>query len=239
MTSATIVIAATGAPVLDQCLRSALSQDHDDLRIWVVCDGPEFWPSVQTIVDQFSDARVSVMQLPENTGSNGFYGHRIYAAIGHLVNTDLVLLLDQDNWFDEDHVSSLAASMQANGWDWAHSLRKIRDKDGSLLCNDDCESLGRWPIYLNDQAHLVDTSSYCIKREVMVAVGHAWHWGWGGDRRFLGAIAQHFTKWGCSGRYTLNYRLDGNPGSVNREFFDQGNAIMRARHGESFPWSRS
>lgn len=176
------------------------------------------------------------MQLPENTGGGGFYGHRIYAAVGHLVNTDYVLLLDQDNFMDPSHVDSLIAVIERKGWQWAHSLRKIVDKDGSYLCLDDCESLGRWPVYVSDQHHLVDTSCYCIKREVFAQVCAAWHWGWGGDRRFLGAISQHFTSWGTSGLYTLNYRLDGNANSVNREFFDNGNAVTYGKHNGNYPW---
>lgn len=235
--SATVVIAATGAPVLEDAIRSVLSQTHPDTKCWVVIDGPNFVAPVLSITARYP--KVMLTALPENTGANGFYGHRIYAAIGHLVNTDYVLLLDQDNWFDPDHVSSLIDSIESNDWHWAHSLRKIHDKDGNYICNDDCESLGRWPIYLNDQAHLVDTSSYCIKREVMVAVGHAWHWGWGGDRRFLGAIAQHFQKWGTNGKYSLSYRLDGNQGSVNKDFFLQGNAVMGQRYRGGFPWAKT
>jgi glycosyltransferase involved in cell wall biosynthesis len=237
MSSATIVIAATGQPVLEQAVRSALAQQHQDLRVWVIIDGPEYRAACQRIAQQFSDARLSLCCLPENTGANGFYGHRIYAASGHLVNSEYVLLLDQDNWLQADHVSSLISAIKTNGWHWAHSLRRIHDRTGVYLCDDDCESLGRYPIYLNDQAHLVDTSCYCMRREVFQAVSAAWHWGWGGDRRFLAAISQHFTAWGSSGKYTLNYRLDGNAGSVTREFFDQGNAVMRQRYPAGFPWA--
>jgi len=236
MSTATIVIAATGAPVLEQAIRSALSQDHQDLSVWVVIDGPQFENACQIIISRFIDGRIKVMQLPENTGANGFYGHRIYAAVGHLINNEYICLLDQDNFMDPTHVSTLIAAIENNGWQWAHSLRKVVDKDGNYLCLDDCESLGRWPVYVSDQHHLVDTSCYCIKREVFQQVSAAWHWGWGGDRRFLGAINQHFPTWGTSGKYTLNYRLDGNPNSVNREFFDNGNAVMYGRYNGSYPW---
>lgn len=236
MSSATIVIAATGAPVLEQALRAALEQDHRDLRVWMIIDGPKFADTCELIASKFPDPKLSIMCLPENTGANGFYGHRIYAASGHLVNTEYVLLLDQDNWMQTDHVSSLINSIESNGWQWAHSLRRIHDKDGRYLLDDNCESLGRYPIYLSDQHHLVDTSCYCIKREVFQQISGAWHWGWGGDRRFLAAISQHFPSWGCSGRYTLNYRLDGNPNSVNEEFFRKGNAVMSQRYPTGFPW---
>ena len=236
MSTATIVIAATGAPELEQAIRSALNQDHPDVTVWVVIDGPAFNDACRLITSKFMDAKLKLMVLPENTGGGGFYGHRIYAAAGHLVNSDYVLLLDQDNFMDLTHVSSLISVIERKGWQWAHSLRKIVDKDGAYLCLDDCESLGRWPVYVSDQHHLVDTSCYCIKREIFSQVSSAWHWGWGGDRRFLGAISQHFQSWGTSGQYTLNYRLDGNANSVTREFFDKGNAVTHGKHNGSYPW---
>lgn len=236
MSTATIVIATTGAAVMEHALRSALAQDNPGTRTWLVVDGPEYQQAASDICQRNPGA--SMLVLPENTGANGFYGHRIYAAVGHLINTDYICFLDQDNWMEPTHVSSLIGAIESNNWHWAHSLRKIHDRDGNYLCLDDCESLGRWPIFLNDKAHLVDTSCYCIKREVIAAVGSAWHWGWGGDRRFLAAISQHFSSWGTSGEYTLSYRLDGNPGSVTREFFDQGNAATQARYKGVYPWRK-
>jgi hypothetical protein len=31
--------------------------------------------------------------------------------------------------------------------------------------------------------------------------------------------------------------LDGNPNSVTKEFFEQGNKVMKEKHGSSFPWN--
>jgi glycosyltransferase involved in cell wall biosynthesis len=236
MSTATIVIAATGNPELEQALDSALAQDHPETRVWVVVDGPEFESRCRTITDKRSSDRLKVMVLPENTGADGFYGHRIYAAVSHLINTDYILYLDQDNWMDPNHVTALISAIETNGWQWAHSLRKIHDKDGQFIINDDCESLGRWPIFFAMDAHLVDTSCYCIKRELVIQIGNAWHWGWGGDRRFLTFITKHFPQWGTTGHYTLNYRLDGNPNSVTKEFFVEGLKVMQERFPGKFPW---
>ena len=239
MRTATIVIAATGAAVLQQAIASALAQDHAQTQVWVVIDGPEFEPAADAILGQWQDPRLRVLRLPENVGARGFYGHRIYAAMGHLVNSDYICLLDQDNWMTADHVSSLISAIETNHWQWAHSLRSIHDKNGAFITEDNCESLGRWPIYLSDQHHLVDTSCYCIKREVFQQISAAWHWGWGADRRFLAAINQHFPSWGTSGLHTLCYRLAGNAHSVNREFFDKGNAVMAQRYPAGLPWLAS
>ena len=235
MSTATIVIAATGNNELAKAVESALAQDHTDTRVWVVIDGPAFTNAVDTVVAPYRN-RIQVVQLPENTGANGFYGHRIYAAASHLINTDYVLYLDQDNWFDNNHVSTQIAAIERNDWQWGHSLRKIADKYGNYLCLDDCESLGKWPIYLSNEHRLVDTSSFCIRRDVVAQIGSVWHWGWGGDRRFLSAISQHFPKWDCTNEYTTCYRVDGGKGSVNAEFFINGNEVMNKKYNGVFPW---
>ena len=55
---------------------------------------------------------------------------------------------------------------------------------------------------------------------------------------FLGAIAQHFPRFDCTGEYTVNYRVNGNPGSVTAEFFENGNEIMNKRYNGEFPWRK-
>ena len=239
MKTATVVIAATGAPVLEQAIRSALSQDYQDLTVWVVIDGPEFNDRCRLIISKFMDARLKVVTLPENTGANGFYGHRVYAAVSFLINTDYVLYLDQDNWMQPNHVSTQINNCESNGLDWGYSLRSVHDRDGNYLLDDNCESLGKWPIFLNDQAHLVDTSTYCIKREVITRIGGVWYGGWGWDRQFYANISHHFPRFGTTGLHTLCYRLDGNPGSVNADFFVQGNAVMAQRYGAVLPWNHA
>ena len=232
--SATVVIATTGAHMLEDAIRSVGAQTHAETNCWVVVDGPQFVAPVLAITQKYPN--ISIIALPENTGANGFYGHRIYAAVSYLINSDYVLYLDQDNWMSPDHVSSQIENCERNGLDWGYSLRSIWDKQGSYLLDDNCESLGKWPIYLSDQHHLVDTSCYCIRREVITRIGGAWYGGWGGDRQFFAAISHHFPKFGTTGKHTLCYRLDGNPGSVNQDFFVQGNAVMQKRYPGGFPW---
>ncbi len=234
--SATVIIATTGARMLEDALLSVATQDHKDTRCWVVIDGPQFVAQTLAITQRFPN--IGIMALPENTGANGFYGHRIYAASSFLVNSDYIMFLDQDNWMLPTHVSSQIDNCETNGLDWGYSLRSVWDKHGNYLLDDNCESLGKWPIYLSDQHHLVDTSCYCIKRDVIVRIGGAWYGGWGGDRQFFAAISQYFPNYGTTGKHTLCYRLDGNPGSVNQDFFVQGNAVMDNRYPGGFPWKR-
>jgi glycosyltransferase involved in cell wall biosynthesis len=234
--SALVVIPTTGSATLGHAIEGVLNQTYPSTDLWVIIDGPGFADRAMEIIRKYPV--IKTMTLPANTGANGWYGHRIYAAVSYLFDHEYVLYLDQDNGFEPDHVATMVSACQTNGWHWCHSLRKIHDADGNYVCDDDCESLGRWPIFLGDQHHLVDTSTYCIRREVMIPMGPAWYSGWGGDRRFYSAISHHFPNFGCTGKATVNYRLDGNPNSVNAEFFHQGNAIMRQRYPGGFPWRR-
>lgn len=235
--SALVVIPTTGSVKLNDAIKSTISQTYKNLEIWIVIDGPDFFASATDIINQYSQySNIKTMTLPANTGANGWYGHRIYAAVSYLFNHDYVLYLDQDNWFDPNHVETMVNACETNSWHWCHSLRKIYDAHANYICDDNCESLGKWPIYLSNEHHLVDTSTYCIKREVMIGLAPAWYSGWGGDRRFFAAIATHVPNFGCTGKATSCYRLDGNQGSVNAEFFIKGNAIMVERYPGGFPW---
>lgn len=232
--SALVVIPTTGAPTLRRALESVSAQTHGNLTCLVVVDGPQFQQRSLDIISDFPNTKCMV--LPWNVGANGWYGHRVYFMSAPLMEQDYWFALDQDNWFEPHHVGSMVAACESNGWHWCHSLRRIHHSDGTYVCDDDCESLGRYPIYLSNDHHLVDTSTYCIRRDVIVAMSPAWYSGWGGDRRFYSAISQHFPNFGCTGKATVCYRLDGNPGSVNAEFFMHGNEVMRQRHPDGYPW---
>jgi hypothetical protein len=229
---AVVLIPTIGGEHLRTAVQSVLAQSLPT-RCYVVCDGEAHRPAVQR---QLEGLDVSLCVLPLNVGARGFYGHRIYAAFAHLVDEPYVLLLDQDNWFDPDHVQACVSLMERKALAWCYALRKVCSPAGEFLCNDDCESLGKWKSFTDD--HLIDTSTYCLRREVFVHTSAAWHGGWGQDRVFAATLMQNVPAFDCSGRYTVNYRLGGNPGSVTEDFFRQGNRKMRMRHDKRLPWQQ-
>jgi len=230
------VIPTTGSPTLRQAVESVLNQSYAETEVLVVVDGPEFENSVNEVLSGVPTEKLKIMVLPYNTGADGFYGHRIYASISCLVDHDYISFLDQDNWYKENHIESLLDSMISKKVEWAYSLRQIYDTTGNYVCDDNCESLGKWPIYLHDSQFLIDTSSFLIKRDILLRIGMAIYSKWGADRQFYAAIKQYFPDYVCSGKYTLNYRLAGNANSVTKEFFENGNAVMHQRYPNGFPW---
>jgi glycosyltransferase involved in cell wall biosynthesis len=234
--SATVIIPTIGGPDLAKAIESVLAQTHKT-TCYVVCDGKEHFTQVANQVmwnkwDRLVNFKFCC--LPINVGAGGFYGHRIYAAFTHLLNTDYVLYLDQDCWLEPDHVQKCVDTIEKNDLHWTYSLRKIVDKDGKYICNDDCESLGKWISYVG--SNHIDTNCYCIKTDVAKMVASAWHGGWGQDRVFLNTLASNFGNFKCTGEYSVNYRLGGNEGSVTPEFFTKGNELMSKHYNGVFPW---
>lgn len=236
---AVVVTPTIGSPKLADAIRSVQEQTYGDLTHLIIVDGPEYFEKAEEIVRNTLSSKpnrdVKLVQVPFNTGKNGFYGHRIYAGYPHLLNQDYVFFLDEDNWYEPDHISSLVPVLERN--DFAYSLRKVFTPDKQFVCDDNCESLGKWPIFFthDDPQYLIDTSSFAFNLKFIQATCHLWHSGWGGDRRFLYSVMQN-ANFDTNKKHTLCYRLDGNPGSVTADFFIQGNQKQSEIYEGKFPW---
>ncbi len=225
-----VVIPTIGSQHLEECLESVSNQTHKDTTTYLFRDGMDV--KIPSYVNNIPN--IKQIHLDENVGK-GWYGHRVYAACSFLVNADVICYLDEDNFYEPEHVQTLVETI-SKGNDWAYSLRNIVDKNGEFICADDCESLGKWPVYFNNEIFHIDTSCFAVRRDVAVRIGHAWYGQWGADRQFFGAIKKHYPKFDCTNTYTVNYRLDGNENSVTKEFFEQGNKETHAKYGDKYPW---
>ena len=166
-------------------------------------------------------------------------GRRLYAAAAGLVDEDAVLMLNDDDWFEPDHIQSLVDILDS-GKDWAFSLRKIYDKDGNFLFHDDCEALGLWPVWNSapyQPQYLVEHSAFALTRGAFKEFAPLFNYpGYGVDRVFTAALREQRPNFACSMKHSLCYSLGGNPISVQADFFEAGNAVMRDRYPKGFPW---
>ena len=235
--TATVIIPTTGASEVYEAIRSVLDQTYNTI-CYVVCDGEMFTEATRAITEKFhkhfNAKNLKVALLPINTGSDQFNGHRIYASFPNLVNTEYLLFLDQDNWFTSDHVKKAVDLISQNNLDWCYALRNIMTKDGHFICQDDCESLGKWEAYVG--SNLIDTNCFILKTEIARRIAHIWYGKYCQDRIFSKGMMHHFPNFNCTGHYSVNYRLGSTPRSVKQEFFERGNIVMRAKYGDRFPW---
>ncbi len=141
-TSVTVITGTTGSPYLHDCLKSIQDQSYPHVEHMVVIDGLEHAKKADSIIGNYGKSRpIRTIRLPYNTGANRFHAHRIYGAIPYLCDGDFVAYLDEDNWFDPDHIESLINLIENRELLWAYSLRKIVDRHGMVITTDDCERL--------------------------------------------------------------------------------------------------
>jgi len=227
-----IVTPTIASEHLAKCIASVDKQTYEDIVHYIFIDGCQYEPKAREIL--VGSSKTKMIELEENIGK-GWYGHRVYAASSFLVNADIICYLDEDNWIEPEHIQKMVDTIKEDN-QWAYSLRKIYDKDGNFLCEDNCESLGKWPVHFNPDVQHIDTSCFAVRRDVAVQIGHFWYGQWGADRQFFNAIKKHFPKYACTNDYTVCYRLDGNPNSVTKEFFEQGNEVNEKKYNGKFPW---
>lgn len=237
MKKVTVITPTTGTKYLDQNIKSVKAQTYKAVNHLVVIDGKQYWGNI----DITKYEGVDFLHLNSNTGAGGYNGHRIYGAMSYLVNSDYVCFLDEDNWIDPEHVEHLVKTVETN--DWAYSLRKIIDKDGNYVCNDDCESLGKWKSVIND--YFVDVGCYFLPTSVAVQLSSIWYRRARHpeeqpevDRLLMQMLLKYDFKYDTSGKYTLNYRTGNRQDSVQSEFFLRGNQIIEQLYKGEKPWRK-
>ena len=225
-----VITPTTGKKTLYQAIESVQNQTIPVEHL-VVMDGQEVWNKVRATPSNYS---CKWMLLPENVGANGWYGHRVYAAMPLMVNADYILFLDEDNWFEPNHVETMVNKIKSKELMWAYSLRRICDERGQYVLDDDCESLGRYSAFYDSTLNFVDTNCYCFRREFLVTVAHSFYGQWGADRPFYKAASTALPSFGCTGEATVNYRA---PERL-LEMFRQGSLQMKRAYGEPLPWRK-
>ena len=240
-----VITGTTGHPMLKRAIESVQEQTYAMIEHLVVIDGPERYEPADAILNSLAEQRgVKTIRLPYATGKNTWNGHRIYGAMNSIAMTDYVCWLDEDNWFEPDHIESLVESIRQTQAAWAFSLRKIVDQDGQFVCLDECESLGNLnPTFKDDNDFHIDTSCYLVRRDVAIQLSGVWNrpaWpvdgAMGPDRLLCRVLMEHFTTGRCTRKFSVNYTVGNSPKSVTAEFFIHGNQIMKAKHPNGLPW---
>lgn len=254
-TSAVVVTATTGEPLLAEAIASVQRQTWRSLRHLVVADGPDAEEPVRAILRDVkaTDIPVDLLVLPTNTGHSSFYGHRIFAAMSFVVDEDVIFLLDADNCYDDVHVASCMHALAWSNRSWCYSLRRLILPDGTYLCDDDAESLGHWMRYiaylagtglLSDDEdrfyrrykHLVDTSCFSVRREPFMRWAPAWYYDYRADAVFTKELLEN-EEGVTTGRVSVSYRLAERNLERTSEYYLDANEFMRERFKDDpLPW---
>lgn len=224
-----VITPTTGKDTVVKAIESVNNQTVFTEHL-IVIDGAKAAQEMAEI--KYDWTKTLTMMLPENVGGGGWYGHRVYAAMPLMVNADYILFLDEDNWFEPNHVETMIAKIKSKDLMWSYSLRKIYDEREQYVCDDDCEALGRYPTFYDHTLNFVDTNCYCFRREYLVGVAHNFYGQWGADRQFYKAVSKSLPAFGCTGEATVNYRA---PERL-LNMFKEGNEKMIAAYKQPLPW---
>jgi GT2 family glycosyltransferase len=174
----TIITPTTGSPFLLDAVKSVQAQTRP-ARHLIVIDGAEHVEKTLRILEAvWNPHTMQILALPENVGKNGFYGHRVYASVPMLVNSDYVAFLDEDNYFAKDWVEIMEQCLEKATAPVVTCRRKIVTQEGEFICNDNFESVG-----LNKFGYaLFDTNTYLFKQDATPEIVPSIYGGWGADR---------------------------------------------------------
>lgn len=234
----TVITPTTGAATLRQTLDSVKAQTYKNIQHLVVVDGD--YPDARRTLQDYDN--LDVVNLPYATGKDQYNGHRIYGAMTFVAKGDFLCFLDEDNWYEENHIQSLVDVLE-KGNAWAYSLRKIVNQEGEYVCNDDCESLGKWLSVINDM--FIDLNCFLIPKRAALQFAPAWYRRARHpqeqpevDRVLSMFMLRGQDKFDTTGQYSVNYRVASRADSVQAAFFIQGNAQMMLKYDGDFPWQK-
>jgi glycosyltransferase involved in cell wall biosynthesis len=235
----TVITPTTGSHQLYDALKSVNNQTYSNIEHIVVVDGPDY---AKTSREMLEGSQALLLQLPYNTGHSQYNGHRIYGAMSYIANGDYICFLDQDNWYEDHHIESLVDVIQ-RGNEWAYSLRKIVSQEGTYICNDDCESLGKWTSVIDDK--FIDVNCFMIPKAAAIQFSPYWYRRARHpqeqpevDRILSPFMMQICKKFDTNGEYTVNYRVASRADSVQDVFFIKGNEVMKQRMNGEYPWRK-
>ena len=239
----TVITPTTGNPHLAKAIKSVEEQTYENIQYLVVVDGKQRVKNTHDVLSTLNCKRYETIILPQATGYDQYNGHRIYGAMTYISEGEFLCFLDEDNWYEPNHIESLVEAVQEKTW--AYSLRKIVDQENNFICNDDCESLGKWKSVLGDK--FVDVGCFLLPKLLALRFSPSWY------RRarhpqeqpevdrllsYLLFTQLPIEQVDTNGQYTLNYRVASREDSVQSEFFQKGNEKMNNIMNGEYPWRK-
>ena len=209
----TVITPTIGTPFLRRCIESVQAQTiESEVEHLIVVDGPEYEETVRAMIPARPHLRfpVHVIVLPRNTGAGGWNGHKIYAGMPFVTETDWIAFLDEDNWYDADHLRGMMDLVLRDALDWCFSLRMLVDYHGDVICPDVCESLGSLsPTCFAPDDRLIDTSCFLMRREVACSAAVHWLVPTTGDRAVTKYLLDNTGAWkhGAYRVHSVMYRI--------------------------------
>lgn len=220
-----VITSTIGRPDLERAILSVKNQSYP-CKHYVFVDGSQFADAAKLILDRHPN--VIATYLPMNTGANGWTNCSVNAIAPFLVKEEIICYLDDDNWYEPNHIESIIHAFQKHDPDYVYSLRNFFNKKQEFICIDNLESLGKLSNnlptsnkfnikhqgkiiqfdILGFQKDHIDTNCYAFKRHVALEISKAWYSGKRNDLHVARTLNNLKYQSVCSGAVTVNYYLE-------------------------------
>lgn len=223
--SVAVITSTIGREQLIRAIESVKAQTYP-CKHYVFVDGEQFSESAKKILDQYPD--VIATYLPMNTGANGWTNSSINAIAPFLTKEDVICYLDDDNWYEPNHVESCLNRLNETGADYVFAMRNLYTPNNEFICEDLSESLGlfenkiNYPITItltyneqefelqhtiNKKQH-IDTNCYFIPRNIATSLASHWYTGLHNDTNVFAAITAMNLTGESNQQFSVNYLFD-------------------------------
>ena len=240
MMTVSVITSTIGRPELRKCVESVAAQTYP-CKHYVFVNGPKYHQPVRDVLGPLDfNMKSHIYFLAEETGAVGADKpdcNGVFAAAPYLTNADWIFYLNDDDFFDENHVWSLVDLIQRHDLKWAYSLRKFVDINDQVICEDNFNSLGSHTLP-HAGPPFVDNSCFAVSRRLACQLGMAWSAvPIMGDRCFFMALQDSGEKYGCTGLYTTNYRIGTGTAVGDSNLYLESDKLVRAQFPKGFPWA--
>jgi len=233
MKTAAVVTVTNGKRDVElfNCIAKVMEQTYPTTH-YILCDGDI--KTFQKIKTNYPTRKVCYWD--NKIGGNGWLGQRWLSAAPHLITEDVTFFCNDDDWYEENHVQTIMEKIE-EGYDWAHSFRKIYDEKGNFVCDDNCEALGEAADVWNVPGHrFVDWCMWGMRTDLLKQISIVLNNPSPQvDRMFYATAKQLFPKFVSTYKHTFNFRLGGHCG-VQKNFFEIGNQEILKRFNGNLPW---
>lgn len=218
-----VITSTIGRSSLERAILSVKNQTYPCTH-YVFVDGKQFFEQARQILDKYPD--VIATYLPMNTGANGWSNSSINAIAPFLVKEDILCYLDDDNWYESNHIENSVNTLIEKQVDYVYSLRNLyNSQNNTFLCQDWAESVGHHslePLQLrldidfldlagmlnvNNNQH-IDTNCYVLTKKVAIDASKYWYSGSRNDNNVSQWLSKSEYKAVCTQAFTVNYLIE-------------------------------
>jgi hypothetical protein len=173
------------------------------------------------------------------------FGGALRTILSFAANSRYVAYLDDDDWFAEDHLSSLFQAIQGN--EWAFSQRWfVNPYDLEPMCIDSIENLGPGAGLYASYGGFACPSSLMLDKKACAPILHLWSeagrpQGDAEDRVFFKALCDNFKSHGTNNKATVYCVIkpeDGSHSLREKIIIESGYPIERLRESGGHDFGR-